>query len=408
MLGHPNLYSKSKHKAVPLLHQPPFVTASPASFSTPSDPSAHRPLVCTVPQTSPPLLPSLPSEPVAAAVDKNRASQTLASTSTLINLAIVTPESPHFSINTLSIDEANETSCSLDDLNNDCKTSLELKREIVDMSETMQLPTPTLTNSPSSPNELEITLEELERYLPLSNLPTPPLSDPSSPDTLLELDFEDLLNPELLGPATHLVSMIPKNASREAPSVHIIQAMLQRSGVRMEVIALASCVLDCVSSRFLRRWRLECCTEEGSLEHCEVLAVASLSIAQKFLEDTSFSGRMWARDISEARFSTRSLNKTEWLILEDINFSVAGICTPELIEISIHEMKRCSASLMPRNTLPCLTQGVASSKKLSKTAFPRLSDIGTVGVNHSEEPCFSTVSHMESVSEAHQPLEVFD
>lgn len=54
----------------------------------------------------------------------------------------------------------------------------------------------------------------------------------------------------------------------------------------METVGLGSCILDCLSSRFVRRWREEWCAEKGSVEGCEVLAVAALSIALKFLEDT--------------------------------------------------------------------------------------------------------------------------
>lgn len=61
------------------------------------------------------------------------------------------------------------------------------------------IPTPTLTNSPGSPLEMEYSLEEFERYLPLSNLPTPPLSEMSSPELLVELNFQDTLNPDLYG-----------------------------------------------------------------------------------------------------------------------------------------------------------------------------------------------------------------
>lgn len=90
----------------------------------------------------------------------------------------------------------------------------------------------------------------------------------------------------IVGPASYLTSMLPKNAAREAPSVRLVQSILQRANVSMEVVGLASCILDCLSSRFARRWRAECRSGEGPLERCEVLAVAALSIALKFLEDT--------------------------------------------------------------------------------------------------------------------------
>lgn len=81
---------------------------------------------------------------------------------------------------------------------------------------------------------------------------------------------------------------------------------------------------------------------------------------------------MWARDIAGDLFSSRLLCKTEMLILDDINFSVASICTTELIEYSLAEMKRCSqaASQARRSRVD-----YSPAKNLSKTSFPRLSEL---------------------------------
>jgi hypothetical protein len=223
---------------------------------------------------------------------------------------------------------------------------------------------------------MEYSYEEFERYLPLSNFPTPPLSDQYSPELPAGLNFEDVLNPELYGPASYLCSMLPKNASREAPSTHLLQSILQRANVAMEVVGLASCILDCLSGQFVRRWRQEYCAAEGSAERCEVLAVAALCIALKFLEDTSLSSRMWARDICGDRFSPRMLSITERLILGDVGFSIAGICTAELIQYSINEMKRHSKTAPKAKRPSCPTAAESSpSKQFTKTTFPRLSEL---------------------------------
>lgn len=79
---------------------------------------------------------------------------------------------------------------------------------------------------------------------------------------------------------------------------------------------------------------------------------------------------MWARDIAGDLFSSRLLSRTEMLILDDINFSVASICTTELIEYSLAEMKRYSLAAPPARKIKA---DYSMEKSLSKTAFPRLS-----------------------------------
>jgi hypothetical protein len=79
---------------------------------------------------------------------------------------------------------------------------------------------------------------------------------------------------------------------------------------------------------------------------------------------------MWARDIAGDLFSSRLLNKTEMLILDDINFSVASICTTELIEYSLAEMRRC-AQAAPQVRKSKVNS--PPSKSLARTTFPRLS-----------------------------------
>lgn len=80
--------------------------------------------------------------------------------------------------------------------------------------------------------------------------------------------------------------MIPRNASRESPSVSTMAIILQRANVRVSVVALACCVLDCLSDQMLRQWRRDVCTMDGRPEQSELLAVTALTIAMKFLEDS--------------------------------------------------------------------------------------------------------------------------
>jgi len=90
------------------------------------------------------------------------------------------------------------------------------------------------------------------------------------------------------GPAKYLASMIPRNAFRESPSVTMVAVILQNANVRLSVVALAGCVLDCLSDQFVKRWRRRCCdvADGTEAELGEVLAVAALAISMKFLEDS--------------------------------------------------------------------------------------------------------------------------
>lgn len=81
---------------------------------------------------------------------------------------------------------------------------------------------------------------------------------------------------------------------------------------------------------------------------------------------------MWAREIAGDLFSSRLLSKTEMLILDDINFSVASICTMELIGYSLAEMRRYSQVAPPARKPKA---DYLSSKPLLKTTFPRLSGL---------------------------------
>ncbi|KAG0127025.1 hypothetical protein HOY82DRAFT_626301 [Tuber indicum] len=297
----------------------------------------------------------------------NPVSQSVPCLPTVFKLGLVTPDTPSFPLRGDREEEAHDSKR---------LRSSQAQKEGTSHAMDSHIPTPTLTNSPGSPLEMEYSYEEFERYLPLSNFPTPPLSDQYSPELPAGLNFEDVLNPELYGPASYLCSMLPKNASREAPSTHLLQSILQRANVAMEVVGLASCILDCLTGQFVRRWRQEYCAAEGSAERCEVLAVAALCIALKFLEDTSLSSRMWARDICGDRFSPRMLSITERLILGDVGFSIAGICTAELIQYSINEMKRHSKTAPKAKRPSCPTAAESSpSKQFTKTTFPRLSEL---------------------------------
>lgn len=80
--------------------------------------------------------------------------------------------------------------------------------------------------------------------------------------------------------------MIPRNASRQSPSTAVLAGILQRADLRLGVVSLACCVLDCLSDRFLRQWRRLCLGRDGCPERSELLAICALAVSMKFMEDS--------------------------------------------------------------------------------------------------------------------------
>ncbi|KAH8889889.1 hypothetical protein GQ53DRAFT_825294 [Thozetella sp. PMI_491] len=219
--------------------------------------------------------------------------------------------------------------------------------------------------------------EYFERtYRPLSSLPTPPPSSRNSwgiqtPKSLLE-DGE-LLDSELLGPAIHLVNLVPSKASLADPSVAIVHDMLKRAGLPLDTIALAVCILDSLNSKkFSLSWRFACPLvkmETQSKRHTlpaggairsqlnvdcvnpEVIILASLVISVKFLEDgcyepTRFYNSHWAND----RWTDEQINVTERCIMEALEYRILPLWDHNLISDAIADMKRAGkqAILAPR------------------------------------------------------------
>lgn len=215
-------------------------------------------------------------------------------------------------------------------------------------------------------------------YRPLSNLPTPPPSSressaAQSPKTTLE-DGEELeaklrgSYPNLpyiydcviltlfsnIGPAIHLVNLIPSSASLAIASVHLVQAMLSRAGLPIETVALAVCILDSLDAKFARTWRVSCplrsaspTTSTTSKRHTmppglmswdqwrpqqqqmhidsvnpELIVLAALVIAAKFTEDLQESAQVYCEGWGRGMWSTEQLNATERCIMERLGYRI--------------------------------------------------------------------------------------
>ncbi|KAK4463721.1 hypothetical protein QBC42DRAFT_60401 [Cladorrhinum samala] len=238
------------------------------------------------------------------------------------------------------------------------------------------------TYSPDySDDEYEFDEEYFARtYQPLSNLPTPP---PSSRDSLVTqsprslLEDGGLLDSALLGPAVHLVNLIPPAASLAVPSVPLVHEILVRSDLPMDTIALAVCILDSLNSKFSLKWRLRCplaqrdSFSELSKRHTmpaspvgatqlhidcvnpEVIILAALVIAVKFLEDcqepTHYYRSAWGKNM----WTCEQINVTERLIMESLGYRILPLWDPSLIGDALNDMERAGRQMVyppqPRN-----------------------------------------------------------
>ncbi|KAI9765339.1 MAG: hypothetical protein M1840_007419 [Geoglossum simile] len=248
----------------------------------------------------------------------------------------------------------------------------------------MDLPLFDLCHRNSSVSSLESLEAWMESYVPLSNLPTPPPSRGSwSPQLKYDVPYDDLQNEDLISPSIYLANMIPKPACVVPASPLIIQAFLHRAAVEVEVVALAACIIDRLSNKFALNWRRECplvCRDPVSIEgpfvsvhgDChgseedpfprpEIVALASLMLAVKFLDDRvrlaptliiavqrianhggdlqSTPTSFWAQRVSGSRFSCSQLNTTERLILRELDFRIQLFCTPACISSALRALK---------------------------------------------------------------------
>lgn len=200
---------------------------------------------------------------------------------------------------------------------------------------------------------LQAQLHKLERrtYASLSNLPTPPPSDsPLSPVLFLEVSGEDLQDPDVLGPASYLASLIPTCASASPPFIPLLQLIVYRFGLRPEAIALAGIILDTLSSQFIRKWRTElsklCVWDLCGCGMGEILALAALGIAAKWIEDRGVSLTAGAMsDISDGRFGRKEIATTERLMLAEVGWGMMELSSERDMKWAMEEMNRWRARI---------------------------------------------------------------
>ncbi|KAI0165600.1 hypothetical protein GGR57DRAFT_448046 [Xylariaceae sp. FL1272] len=200
-------------------------------------------------------------------------------------------------------------------------------------------------------------------YKPLSNLPTPPLSihtSSASQSPEATPQNEETLNSQYLGPAAHLVRMLPPGSSSFiTPSRSIVQNILLRANLSMDIIALAVCILDSLDAKFSRNWRisfpLNIQGHSTSKRHTmpsipvrpghissvspEVIILASLIIARKFVDDVHQPTQSFRTQWGESIWTCDEINFTERCIMENLNYRIFPLWNPELIKEARHDIE---------------------------------------------------------------------
>jgi hypothetical protein len=203
----------------------------------------------------------------------------------------------------------------------------------------------------------------------------------------------------MIGPAVHLVNLIPPAASLSVPSVPLVHDMLVRADLPIDTIALAVCILDSLSSKFSLNWRLLCPlaqrepTNEITKRHTiqaspmpmaatqlhidsvnpELIVLAALVIAFKFLVDcqepTYYYRSAWGRNM----WTCEQINLTERCIMENLGYRILPLCHPALIADAVGDMQRAARQAAfpsyPRNG-EAHKRSVSSADALLGRTFP--------------------------------------
>ncbi|KAI0841275.1 hypothetical protein F5Y06DRAFT_217022 [Hypoxylon sp. FL0890] len=205
-------------------------------------------------------------------------------------------------------------------------------------------------------------------YKPLSNLPTPPPSKNSSATQSPRISAENVENisSEFLGPAAHLARMLPPGASFMTPSISIVQGILARAKLPMDIIALAVCILDSLNSRFSRSWRisfpLSSMNELGPKRHTlpsgavqavhidnvspEIIILAALIIADKFVEDLQESTQYYSSSWGQNLWTCEQINFTERCIMENLNYRILPLWEEKSIKQARHDIEMARRELV--------------------------------------------------------------
>jgi hypothetical protein len=179
--------------------------------------------------------------------------------------------------------------------------------------------------------------------------------------------------------------------------------MLVRADLPTDIIALAVCILDSLSSKFSLNWRLLCplaqreptteITKRHSIQaspasttqlhidsvNPEVIVLAALVIAFKFVVDCQEPTRYYRESWGRNMWTSEQINVTERCIMENLGCRILPLWDPVLIADATRDMQRAarqaafpsssSTSAQPRNG-EAHKRSVSSAVALSSCALP--------------------------------------
>ncbi|OWP03548.1 hypothetical protein B2J93_7566 [Marssonina coronariae] len=254
-------------------------------------------------------------------------------------------------------------------------TKSHLKRESSSKTVDESSTPPMVTRPRSSPAS---SLDEeyfAQTYVPLSSLPTPPTSSrwsssssssssrQQSPESYCSAG--ETLDPEMLGPARHLTNLIPSSTSLLTPSVPVVHALLTRTALPLETLALAVCILDSLNARFALQWRQGCPLAMVPLpqidqripeQHIdsippELIVLSALILAVKFLDDrqqrTSEYAAEWGRDA----WTCAQINVTQRVLLENLGYKLLSLWQEDIILDALEDMRRAGRQYEPEPSI---------------------------------------------------------
>jgi hypothetical protein len=135
--------------------------------------------------------------------------------------------------------------------------------------------------------------------------------------------------------------------------VQIVHSLLLRAELPLPTIALAVCVLDSLNSRFALSWRRSCplpcpLTPFDGLPsqplhidsvRPEVIVLAALIIAVKFLDDHEEATLHYAEDWGSGRWTCEQINATQQCIMQNLGYRILPLWKEELISDALEDME---------------------------------------------------------------------
>lgn len=156
------------------------------------------------------------------------------------------------------------------------------------------------------------------------------------------------------GPAIHLTNLIPAPTSLITPSTTAVHAILTRAALPIEILALAACILDSLTTRFALTWRLSCplntpvsASAPPQQRHIdnvnpELIVLSAMILSSQFLDDLASHTRTYARDWGYNQWSCEQINFTQRCLLQNIGYSLLPLCKESVIRDAVRDMQRAA------------------------------------------------------------------